>query len=355
MFLVILSMRKVDYLIVGQGLAGSCLALELFKRDKSFFIIDNQQPHTASKVAAGLFNPITGRTNQPTWKAAEIFQSLHSFYGEAEQVTGEKFINRLPIYRPFLSAQEQMSWPAASNPWVARVFSGARFPEFLNDPFGGIEIHTSGFLNTRIFLEVVRKMMLEQGRLVEEVFDHSELQSGEKIQYKNTEAGKIIFCDGTDVHSNPFFGWTPIKKLKGELLTVMTKLPLDVIINRGIFAVPTGEPETFIMGSTYQHDLTPGNTPAGIHELVSRAKILFKNDFEIISQNWGHRPTTPDRRPLLGSHPEHKNICLFNGLGTKGVSLAPFFAVLLADWLEGKADLDNEVNIERFYSLYFTI
>jgi len=353
LFSVILGMWKVDYLIVGQGLAGSCLALEFEKRNKTFLIIDNPQPNSASKVAVGLFNPITGKTNQPTWRATEIFKALRAFYREAEKTLQSKFLTELPIYRPFLSSEEQMKWPAESNAWISKVSLSSRFPDLLNDPFGGIEVRNCGFLKAPAFLKAIRHWLTGKENLMEENFDYSELLPGNKIRYKNIETSHIIFCEGTEISVNPFFNWVPVKKLKGEILIVKTKLPSDVIVNRGAFAVPANEPGTYLIGSTYHHDSTPGNTDSGIKQLIDNAKKIIKNELEITGQNWGHRPTTPDRRPMLGTHPKHGNICIFNGLGTKGVSLAPFFAVHLADWLEGKAVLNKEVNIERFYSLYF--
>ena len=79
---------------------------------------------------------------------------------------------------------------------------------------------------------------------------------------------------------------------------------------------------------------------------------LIGKPFRIIHQEWGIRPTSPDRRPMLGAHPGNKNIIAFNGLGTKGVSLSPYFAHHLALWLEETGDLSTEVNIYRFKALY---
>lgn len=347
-------MGRWDYIIVGQGLAGSCLAIELLKRNKSFLVIDKPQPNSASRVAAGLFNPITGRTMKPTWMADKIFSALKEFYGQAEKTFNKKFLHLLPIYRPFIAPAEQIQWTKETSLWVSGVFSKAQYPEMIHNPFGGAELTGSGFLNTGVFLEAVREMISDIGNLMEEVFDYQELMMSENVQYKNAVASCIIFCDGVDANANPWFCWAPVIKLKGETLVIKTSLPRDIIVNRGIFSVPAEEsPDTFFVGSTYSRDASPGNTPAGLEELVIKAKKVFKNDFEILSQNWGHRPTTIDRRPLLGTHPRHKNICFFNGLGTKGVSLAPFFAVHLADWLDGKTELNKEVNIERYYSLYF--
>jgi glycine oxidase len=358
-------MRQIEYLIIGQGLAGSCLALEFFKRGIGFLVIDNHAPNSASKVAAGLFNPITGRTNQPTWMASEIFKTLEDFYRIAEKQTGAKFFNPLPIYRPFLSLQEQRQWarptargndndtPPEIRAWITNMSSAARFPETINDPFGGIEINHSGFLNAQAFLASVKALLKQNGSLSNEFFNNEEMVVGETIQHKNIEAKAVIFCEGTEALTNPYFNWLPFIKLKGETLLIRAPLPTDILLNRGIFAVPTEQPNEFILGSTYHRDPTPGNSEKGIGELLANAKKLLKTAFETAAQNWGLRPTTIDRRPILGRHPTHQKILIFNGLGTKGVSLAPFFAVHLSDYLQGKTELIKEVNIERFYSLHF--
>lgn len=344
-------MPQVEFLIVGQGLAGTCLALEFLKRGRKFILIDKPNPNSASRVAAGLFNPITGKTNQSTWRAVEIFRELKDFYRNAESNTGQQFLFPMPIYRPFLSHQEQIKWPSENNEWVSHVWRESRYPDLVNDTFGGIEIQGSGYLNTATFLAAVRTLVSDSGSLIESRFECSAMVAGSKVFYENIEADKIIFCEGVGSLANPWFNWAPIRKLKGELLKAHVKLPNDSIINRGVFAVPTGMSGQFIIGSTYFHDPAPGVTKAGIEELTTRAKALFKSEIEVMDKNWGHRPTTPDRRPILGYHPTHKNVCIFNGLGTKGVSLAPFFAVHFANWLEGKVELHKEVNIERFYSL----
>ena len=72
-------------------------------------------------------------------------------------------------------------------------------------------------------------------------------------------------------------------------------------------------------------------------------------DVEVLEHEVGIRPTVIDRRPLLGKHPEFDNILIFNGLGTKGVMLAPYFAQHLVDFIEGNIlELEGEVNINRF-------
>ena len=100
-------MQKRDILIVGQGLAGSLLALELEKRKKNVMIIDNNPSVSSSKVAAGLYNPITGRKMVRTWLADELFPNLSKFYQDLEKKLDTKFHFSKTIYRPFNNVEEQ--------------------------------------------------------------------------------------------------------------------------------------------------------------------------------------------------------------------------------------------------------
>jgi glycine/D-amino acid oxidase-like deaminating enzyme len=153
-----------------------------------------------------------------------------------------------------------------------------------------------------------------------------------------------------DLHDG-CFSWLPIKPLKGETLLI-TMPPVDRIYNRGVYIVPGNLSGTYTVGATYDFDLRPEATARGRTELEARLKELIRLPYEVINQNWGIRPTTPDRRLLLGPHPLHKHRIIFNGLGTKGVSLAPYFSGQLAAWLEGESEITPEVNIGRFKSLY---
>src|SRR6478609_6743743 len=108
------SQVKVDYLIIGQGLAGSCLALQLLKRGKCVFVFDEPEKNRASLIAAGLFNPVTGKLMTKTWKADKLFDYLHSFYPEAEEFLKSKFYYPFPLYRPFISIEEQNEWMGKS-------------------------------------------------------------------------------------------------------------------------------------------------------------------------------------------------------------------------------------------------
>lgn len=350
--------RNINYLIIGQGLAGSALAWELIQRGKSVMVYDEPKENRASSVAAGLFNPITGRVMTKTWKADELFSFLEKFYSAAGKVLGKNFFHLLPIYRPFISAKEMQQWKVKSKSqenenFVLKFHDNPSFAHQVINPFGGIEIAHSGYLDTRLWISTVRDFLRGHGFYAQEKFQEDVLLVDNLIRYKEYTAEKIIFCNGSAALQSKWFGWLPLKPLKGETLDVRVETKPERIFNRGVYLVPSAGENTYKVGATYQHaPFLEGPTPEAKEDLKTKLTELIRLPFDIIHQDWGIRPTSPDRRPLLGSHPANKNVVIFNGLGTKGVSLSPYFAHQLAGWLEDKDDLSTEVNIYRFKALY---
>ena len=149
---------------------------------------------------------------------------------------------------------------------------------------------------------------------------------------------------------NPWFDDIPVKSLKGEFLTVQSHMEKDVILNRGVYMVPgTGQNE-WRVGATYSHnDQSPEITANAREELTHKLNDLINLPYTITGQQWGVRPTTPDRKPVLGAHPQYKSLVIFNGFGTKGVSLAPYFSEVLIRWVENMGTIDSEADVTRFY------
>lgn len=345
------SKTRVDYIIVGQGLAGSCLALQLIQQGKKVLMIDRKRENAATTVAAGLFNPITGRNMTKTWMADILFPYLHEFYKAAEQLTSGNFFHSMPLYRPFVSIEEQNEWmgksaDAAVSSFVETVHASPIEEHQVQNKFGGLMIKQCGYVNTVKFSETVRKHIQQTNILLEEDFNEDELIiENESVQYLNYIARKIIFCQGELSRLGKFFSWLPIRPLKGETLTISTSIPVSKIYNRGVYIVP----EIWKVGATYQfNDTSPSVTEEGLKELITKLDELICFPYSMVTQSWGMRPTTPDRRPILGSHPDHQSVVIFNGLGTKGVSLAPYFSKVLATWLENGTPVNKEVDIHRY-------
>lgn len=348
----------VDYIIVGQGLAGSAVAVQLLKLGRQILVIDNPDNNSSSRIAAGLFNPITGRKMVRTWLADELFPYLIRFYKEVESETGRKFLHTMPIYRPFFSVEEQNEWMGKSGdpfygPYIDRVAVGPSV-EGIHDEWGGLFLKQCGYVQTTQYIEAVQSLIERKGKFLQELFNEEKLEiHGDHVVYGDVRAKWIIFCQG--VNSNRWFSWVPVRPLKGETLNIQTsgEIPEDVIVNRGIYLIPDRATHAWRAGGTYNfHDHQPGATEAGRAELEEKASHLLKGNFSTHNQAWGFRPTTNDRRPLLGGHPDHRPLIYFNGLGTKGVSLSPYFSEVLIRWLENGGTLNKVVDLSRYKSVY---
>ena len=349
---------KVDFIVVGQGLVGSAVALQLIKRNKKILVIDELQAHAASRVAAGLFNPITGRNIVKTWMADRLFPYLHQFYRAAEHLTGQSFFHPLPLYRPFGSVEEQNEWMAKSadatyDGYVENIFTSPARP-LVKDPFGGLLLKQCGYLDTIRYLDSVRALINSRGFLLEEVFKNECLEVNEdSVRYKHFTADHVIFCQGTE--TNNWFKWVPIILLKGETIRIQSQYSENIIINRGVYAVPVNQNGMWRVGATYSlSDKVKAITSMAHDELSSKLSELVRFPFDVAEQEWGFRPTTHDRKPVLGTHPTHKVLHILNGMGPKGVSLAPYFSDILVDAIENRQSLNKDVNIERYKSLYWS-
>lgn len=343
---------------MGLGIAGACLAMQLIRRNKKILVLDLPEQNRASAVAAGLFNPVTGIRIVKTWKADELFPYLHQFYSRLEADLGTRFYYPAPLYIPFRSFAEQNEWMSRSqhknfSEYLLNVETKPMFSDEVKDPLGGILLTRTGYIDTTTFIESIRTYLLDSDSYWHHKIDDERVHTdGPEIKYESITADKIIYCTGIHVKDGKFFDWLPIHALKGEVLTIRTEKPLNRIYNRGVYAVGLATHE-YKVGATYQlKDIKEGVTEEGRIELELKLKDLLNVEFTTSHQDWGIRPSTRDRRPFMGEHPTVKNILIFNGLGTKGVSLAPYFSGQLADHLVNGVKLEEEANITRVKSLY---
>lgn len=348
-------MRKFDLIIVGLGLAGATLALQCLKRKKKFLVINNDGHNAASRVAAGLFNPFTGPGSVKTWMADEIFPYLSHFYLDAEKILGKRFYFPMPICKPFASIEEKNNWMAKSydpifEPYIDEFHTANALAHEVYDPIGSVVTSQGGYIDTQIFLDGVKAKLIQLNAYFSEDFSTTDLRIQEnEISYKQYSARHVVFCEGIRSTSNSYFNWVPILPLKGEVLEIEMSAGSERIYSRGIYIIPIQAENKFRVGATYNREnVEPGISEEAKSELISRLQKLLTIEYRITHQDWGIRPTTSDRKPVLGSHPEHANLIMFNGLGTKGVSLAPYFSNVMAAWLDHENLLDREINISRF-------
>ena len=347
----------LDYIIVGSGLAGIAFSEYALNNNKRIMVINNQSQNS-SKIAGGLYNPVVLKRFSEVWQASDQLDLLSEFYVSLEQKLDVKLDFSMPLLRKFYSVEEQNNWFTASDkPNLSKFLSTILITtkwESIPSPFNYGEVLKSGYVDTSLLVDSYKNYLLSKECYFENTFDYSNLIiENDFVVYKNLKAKHIIFAEGFGMLSNPFFKDLPLDGTKGELLLIKaSNLNLDLIVKSSVFVIPLGN-NLYKVGATYNwEDKTNIPTDAAREELVTNLKQLINCDFEIIEHHAGVRPTVKDRRPMLGSHPIHKNMFVLNGLGTRGVMLAPAMAKMLYNHIENLEDLDVYVDIKRFKSFY---
>jgi glycine/D-amino acid oxidase-like deaminating enzyme len=351
---------ETDYIVVGQGIAGTALSYALIRKGSKVLVVDNGSVNSSSKAAAGIFNPVTGKRLARTWEADKLFPFLQEFYKAMEKDLQASFLHLLPIYRPFTSIEEQNSWIAKTSSPELSLYTDTRanaqlYSSYLHHPYGGMLIKQSGYIDIPVLLEAYKKFLISRNSYLQHDFNSTDVEvSDSQVTWKGIKAKKILFCEGTHIEKNPYFHWLPFQHVKGELLVVQIQgLETAYIINKGIFVLPIGN-FMFKVGATYEwNELNWLPTAQARQEIIEKLKELIKIPFVVTDHLAGIRPASADRRPFIGLHPEYPVFGVFNGLGTKGVSIAPYFAQQFVDYLEKGKDLHKEVLTDRYFSLYY--
>lgn len=344
----------IDYLIIGSGLAGISFAEIALKNNKSILVIDDKS-QKSSRIAGGLYNPVILKRFSEVWNAQEQLVLMDYFYNQVETKLHTKFNFKLPILRKFFSIEEQNNWFSASDKPLLTPFLSTKliYKKYvgINSPHDYGEVLHTGYVDTGLLLDRYQEYLRVSNVFVEESFDYTKLIFNENfVQYKDFQIKHVIFAEGFGMHANPFFNDLPLDGTKGELFIIKApELDLDVIVNTSIFILPLGE-GLFKVGATYNwKDKTDLPSEEGKIELLERIREIINCNFEIISHFGGVRPTVRDRRPMIGTHYEYKQLHLLNGLGTRGVMLGPAMAKDLFDYIENQKPLDPTIDIHRFY------
>jgi glycine oxidase len=347
---------QIDYLIVGQGLAGTLLAHNLMSKGQKVVIIDNNTEGASSKIAAGVINPVTGRRIVKSWRIDEMLPSAFETYKSIDNQYDINIFNDYTILRTFKNAADENEWHLRSQweeykPFCAPKADPSVFDKKIKPFFGYGEIQKAAQIDVPFLIDFFQKKWLSDGILVHDVMDYDALiLNDERIIYKDFEASKIIFCEGAGGVQNTFFDWLPFNIDKGELLIV--KIPnvgFNKIFKNNISIVPLKEKDHYWVGATNEWN-SPNDLPSEAKKqlIINELQEILTVPFEILGHKAAFRPTVKDRRPFIGFHPVFSQMLIFNGFGTKGASLIPFWANHLAEVLLNDIILDSEVNINRF-------
>lgn len=342
-----------DYILVGQGVAGSCFALKLLQEKKSFLVIDENK-NKASSVAVGIYNPVVLKRFSLIWNAEDQLRLMYDYFQFFEKLLNKKFIEEIPTYRIFKNADEIKTWQKKAaqpelkpflNPEIFSVDSAE-----IKAPFGFGEVKQTGRIDLGNCLELFQNYLKEKNLLRNEKFDYSQIQFHENhVQYRDIQAKRIVFCEGFGVLDNPFFNYLPVIGVKGEVLKIKTETQIPKAVWKAYnFLLPMDD-HLALTASTYDRgDLTYEITEKGKAEIQGYLEEIYSGNYEIIEQTAGIRPTIIDRRPVLGNHPQHQNLWILNGMGTRGTLLAPQMSEFLFEKIESGKALPKETDISRF-------
>lgn len=367
--------EQTELLIVGQGICGTFLSLELERAGVSHLVIDEQRPFSASRAAAGLINPVTGRRIVTTWMIDELLPFAVEAYGRLWGVLGNSFLQAASVTDFFPTAQMRLAFlrrleedgaylrlPEDEHSWDGVFFS----------EFGYGVIDPCWLVDVPGLLDAARQRMAALGILREERFEVGELivepapagvgagpagaaaEPG-RVRWRDIEARRVVFCDGVESFSNPFFSRLPFAPNKGEVLIVEIDGFADaaragggMVFKKGLSIVPWKE-GLYWVGSSYEWSFEHTEPTESFRlRTESALREWLRLPFRTVEHLAAVRPATLERRPFVGFHPLYPQVGILNGMGTKGCSLAPYFARQLVRLLVAGEAILPEADVRRF-------
>lgn len=353
-----------DYLIIGQGLAGSLLAWRLIQEGKTVLVLDDKHTSSSSMVAAGVINPLAGKRFNHAPHIHAWLDAAESTYSELSRTAQKPFLQWVDMLRLFRE-EEQLRYfrRLPDQNGIQDLFDGSfppdNPPQPVRAPLGGFIQRRTGYVRIPSLLAFLAGWLETQQALETASVSYKDISFNDhQVRYGHLRAGGIIFCDGYRCMHNPWFGYLPFAPDKGEILTLQTKpgtgkdmLP-DMIINAAIWLLPAGE-GTFRLGSTHNHH-RQDNLPStegvqalleGMHRVLNVPQQLTLEKCEA-----GVRPATSDRQPFLGTHPAHPRLHIFNGFGAHGSLTIPWCSKQMVRWLLQAHTLPEFADISRYGS-----
>lgn len=341
---------KCDFLIVGQGLAGTLTGHALEDLGASFAVISCNKPHAASPLAAGIIHPVSGRKFVKAWLYDEFIAQCHETYGKIEEKLNFTLFRKLDMHLYLSSVKEENDLLSQAQRYSYEVMLRP-----VPDNDRGFQRQGKMYAITAFQLDIqglisrfLKRWQDRQSYFTEHMEYTSLFREGNAWRYKDVMADQVIFCEGIWCTENPWFGHLPLIANKGQVFTLDpgTFQNLDHMVKSGLLL--TRWKDAIWAGATYEWEFDqPGPDSYGWNYLYRRLENTLQNPFRVQSHLSGLRPTVPDRKPILAKHPVLPGLWAVNGFGTKGSSLGPYVTTHLADLLDGREKI-NRFSPSRF-------
>ena len=353
-------MKHVDYIIVGMGIAGLVFSKTLRDKGKSFVVINNPK-QGATKVSGGVLNPTVLKRFTPAWNTVEFVLKAAPFYESLARDIGQQVLSGVAIHRILASVEEQNNWMVACDKEILSRFLS---PEIVNNnntaisaPFGLGAVTQAHIMRPYALLKTYQNFLKNQDLYIKDQFDYQGLIVSESfVQYKDVKATRIVFAEGSGVVHNPYFtldvspkGKKVFVGNKGEYIIIKAPgLQSQAILKGPVMVIPLGD-DLYKVGASYgRDDYSTTTTLVACEEISAKLSKMISCDFSVVDQVTGIRPTVKDRKPLVGCLQNSKSVSFLNGLGTRGLTMAPGLAGLLYDYLESDVQIPELIDIKRF-------
>lgn len=346
-----------DFIIVGQGLAGSLLAWRLMQRNQRVLILDNGLRDSASVIAAGIVNPVTGKRLVAPALIDTLLGTAHQLYRELETHFKRPFFTPLPMLRICQSEAELSYWrKRQGEPRYRHLFEAGLNSENLlrfSAAYGSFTQLQTGYLAIPELLHQLREEFSARDAYRRMELHNSQIEvRPHDVKLAGLHCRRLLFCTGFRAQENPWFSWLPFDLAQGDILSFETQVAMPTqIINAGKWLLPLDQ-HHFKFGSTFRwrpnHQLP---SKAAATELLTALQRLdpYAAQHRLISQESGIRPGSRDKMPFIGLLQNPDRIGIFNGFGAKGSLLIPYYSAVFSDYLCDNAELPKEINLNRFH------
>jgi len=342
-------------LIIGQGIAGTVLALTLQDKNIPYLVVDDGHRTASSLVAAGLYNPLILKRGNLTWRAQEFLPDCERFYRRWEEEWDEVFLHATGLHRRIHDAQEYNNWTARMadkeiGPFIEAIVPSERFPKTWDLPMSLCKVK-GGWVDVASFLTAAQVFFKGIDSYKEALIDLRSIEKEEgNWKWDSLSFKQIVLCTGyRSADDQRFFPGLPFNPAKGH--TLILHVPgagLDEVLNANVFVIPLGD-DHYRVGSTYSWvQLNEEVEDAEVQKLELEFKKICKLPYSIAEKKAGVRPAVNDRRPLIGESLEHKGIWHFGGFGSRAVISCPSLAASFLKSLDGSGAPDAEIYTNRY-------
>ena len=352
-----MSLLKPDVLVIGLGLSGGLLAWELIQRGCRVVVVDDGEMN-ASKAAAGLINPVTGKRMAKAPDIDYLLPAAREFYSGLSAVFNSRFLIEKKMLRLLRSEKEIDQCSKRLNDAAYQEYLGRLCLSETTDRhiLGSLEQKQTGYLDTRRLLSCLLDFLVSRNAYRRTLLDYREILVASELSWRNFLPRQIVFCEGYRVRENPWFSWLPLQPVKGEILTLIHDQALpDQIINDGHWLLPV-ESNIVRIGSTFDREnIDTDPTENGKRELLAVGKKFHSGlkQAKLEEHLAGIRPCSLDRQPLMGKHPKYPQLSIFNGFGSKGSVSIPWHCRRFADFLLNGNALPESADSKRYEKTHF--